>query len=255
MPRTSAGAEIKNSGNSTWRLTIPKGSKSTYRLAQLDDYMQSPRAKFRWEPPVRVQLSARVSRMDHKGTWGFGFWNDPFSMNLGLQGTSRRLPDLPNTAWFFFASPENHLAIRETLPGNGMLSAVFSSAQASLPLRAFAGVFMPLAFSGLTSGLLRKILKRLINEDAIQINKKWEEWQQFSINWLSDKVKFSIDGNICHECKISPQGKLGFLIWMDNQFASFAPRDRLKFGTLETFQETSLEIKDLSINPINLGLD
>ena len=131
-----------------------------------------------------------------------------------------------------------------------MLSAVFSSSLIPLPLRAAGAVFMPLAFSGLTSGLIRRILKRYIKENATQIRKEWVEWHHFEIAWLTDKVSFSIDGNICHESQIFPQGKLGLVIWIDNQYARFAPGESLKFGSLETLYETSMEIKDFEIKPI-----
>jgi hypothetical protein len=45
-----------------------------------------------------------------------------------LKGTEMlRLPALPNTAWFFFASPPNYLSLRDDLPAQGALAAVFRS--------------------------------------------------------------------------------------------------------------------------------
>ena len=49
-----------------------------------------------------------VRRASPAGTWGFGFWNDPFTLSLGMGGAARRTPCGPRAAvWFFHASPPN----------------------------------------------------------------------------------------------------------------------------------------------------
>src|SRR5512135_1952178 len=107
-PRLSPDAQVISGGQAIWRLTIPPGSSQHYRLAQLDDYDALPRRAFSWEPPLSFALQARASARVIPGTWGFGLWNDPFGMGL-LGGTNvLGLPALPNTAWFFFASPQNY---------------------------------------------------------------------------------------------------------------------------------------------------
>ena len=75
---------------------------------------------------VTISLQARASHQEIPGTWGFGLWNDPFGMKLGFGG-KHLLPALPNAAWFFFASPPNHLSLRNDLPANGALAATFRS--------------------------------------------------------------------------------------------------------------------------------
>lgn len=93
-----------------YRLSIPAGSPDKYRLAQLDDYAKAPRNQLPWRAPASLSLSARVSKEWLPGTWGFGFWNDPFGLSLGFGGTGWRLPALPSAAWFFHASKENYLS-------------------------------------------------------------------------------------------------------------------------------------------------
>ena len=79
-----------------YHLTAPAGKVNQFRLAQLDDYSTLPRRKFIWQPSLAISLRARVSAQDHPGTWGFGFWNDPFGLSLGFGGNTSRLPILPN---------------------------------------------------------------------------------------------------------------------------------------------------------------
>ncbi len=123
---TTPGALVRKEGD-TWRLEIPAGPGGKYRLAQLDDYRDQSRALFPHQPPLALELECRASGDSLPGTWGFGLWNDPFSLSLGLGGGSRRFPALPNTAWFFFASPPNYLSFRDDLPAQGALAAVFRS--------------------------------------------------------------------------------------------------------------------------------
>ena len=78
IPRMTAGAEVSNSGGSVRRLTIPKGPKGIYRLAQLDDYMQLDRTNFRWEPNrtsyVR-EYPGWITKVP--GVLGFGMTHSP----------------------------------------------------------------------------------------------------------------------------------------------------------------------------------
>ena len=119
-PRFTPGASVTPIADGGWHLEIPSGQRGQYRLAQLDDYSRLSRRAFLWRPPltpreprgVALSLRARVSAPDLPGTWGFGLWNDPFGFALGFGNTPGRLPALPNAAWFFHASPENHLSLQ-----------------------------------------------------------------------------------------------------------------------------------------------
>ena len=80
------GASALLTATGTWRLEIPAGPAGTYRVAQLDDYAHLPRLRFPWrsdtEQVLRLSLEARLSAPELPGTWGFGWWNDPFSLVL-----------------------------------------------------------------------------------------------------------------------------------------------------------------------------
>jgi len=247
---TTPGSKVTYLSPDCWRLEIPPGEGGSYRWAQLDDYQKLPRKKFLWEPPVTIKLSARVSQNHHSGTWGFGFWNDPFNMSLGLGGTSRRLPAFPNTAWFFFASSENYLSIQDHLPANGMLAVTFSSPTISPLLFAPASLALPLAFTRSTARLMRKLLRFFIKEDSISMQGDWTVLHDFELIWEPQRVCFCLDGKRCMETQVAPKGKLGAVIWIDNQFACFPPSGALKTGTLQTVTPGWLEVKNVSIQAI-----
>jgi hypothetical protein len=112
--RHTPGAKVEEiSSGEAYRLSIPAGSASQYRIAQIDDYTKLPRGRFPWRFPLSLSLSARASSDSIPGTWGFGLWNDPFGLSLGAGGSPWRLPALPNAVWFFGASEENYLSFKE----------------------------------------------------------------------------------------------------------------------------------------------
>ena len=133
-------------GENSWHLEIPARSTGGYRLAQLDDHGSLQRRDFPWKPPLTLSMEARVSAQVLPGTWGFGLWNDPFSLMLAYNKLVPRLPTFPDAAWFFHASPENYLSIRNDLPANGFLAATFRSKKMPFALLALASPILALAF-------------------------------------------------------------------------------------------------------------
>ncbi len=244
--RSTPGAEVQALAHG-WRLSIPAGPAGTYRWAQLDDYLQRRRSGFLWRPPTRLSLCARVSATDLPGTWGFGLWNDPFSVSLGLGGTARRLPALPNAAWFFFASPPNHLAVHDHHPAQGFLAATFASASVPPPLLALAALGLPLfAWPG-SARLLRRLARRFVREEAINLAVDPSEWHSYSLEWREEEVRFAVDGAVCCETPISPRGRLGLVLWIDNQYAAFPPSGILHFGTLPNPEPAWLELDGVQV--------
>lgn len=228
-------------------MTIPGGRKGKYRWAQFDDYLHRLRRNFEWRPPCRLSLMARCNNPSHAGTWGFGFWNDPFNTNLGISGSVRRLPALPNCAWFFYASDHNYLSFHDHLPAQGFLAATFSSPRIP-PLFLSLGIpFFPLLFWKGFTRMARYGLATLIRQDAVQIQMDFTEWHSYQIEWDKHSVLFTIDEKTVLKTAIHPFGRQGLVIWVDNQYAAFPPDGKLLFGTLATAESTTLEIRDLQI--------
>ncbi len=250
QPRTTAGAEVQPGLQpGAWTLTLPPGPQGSYRLAQLDDYARLRRRSFPWSPPLTLRLQARVTSSQLPGTWGFGLWNDPFSLNLGFGGGAQRFPALPNTAWFFFASPENHLSFRDDKPAQGFLAQTFSSPVLPPLLLGLSTPVLPLlAWPGMARKL-RPLFSRIIREDAFTIDPGLDvtRWHTYTIHWAVDQVTFQVDGQAL-KTPVTPKGPLGLVIWIDNQFVAFPPHGRLSFGTLANPQSARLEVKGLRIS-------
>ena len=241
------GATVRAPRPGDWRLEIPAGPARRYRLAQVDDYSQLRREDFCWQPPLRLSLRARASAADLPGTWGFGFWNDPFSLSMGLGGAAQRFPALPNAAWFFFASPPNYLSFRDNLPAQGLLAATFQAPSIPPALLALAAPGLGLAAIPGGAQMVRRILRRLVKQSAALVPGEVTASHHYTLDWQVEGVTFALDRQIIHATPIAPGGPLGLVIWIDNQYAALPPAGGLRFGTLENSLPAWLEIEGLKV--------
>lgn len=243
--RQNGGGQVQALFPGGWRLEIPAGPSGAYRLAQLDDYMDLPRERFHWQAPLALQLRARVSAVDLPGTWGFGLWNDPFTLGLGAGGSARRLPALPNAAWFFHAGQPNYLAFRDHHSAQGFLAAVFSSPLVSSLALAPAGLALPLLLFPPAARLLRKMAARLIAEDSVSAAVDPLVWHTYRIEWRPNQARFFIDGQEIFTTSAAPRGRQGIVIWIDNQYVSFPPSGKLRMGTSTNREPAWLEVDEI----------
>ena len=140
---------------------------------------------------------------------------------------------MPNCAWFFYASQENHLSFSADRPGNGFLAQTFRAPR--IPSVLFApGLFgLPLLLVKPISKWLRvKLAAKLIREDAKRLEVDATKWTDYRLQWSQNRVEFAIDDEIVFTRATSPQGPLGLVLWIDNQFAAWRPDGSLGAGTL-----------------------
>ncbi len=239
-PRLSRDGKITSTTRG-WRLMIPSGPSGHYRLSQLDDHLGLPRHGYPWQTPLTMSLRARISSSEVPGTWGFGLWNDPFGFSFGPGEGYLHLPALPNTIWFFHASPKNFLSFRDDKPGQGFLAQVFHSPRFDTTLFP-AGLLFP--FSRKRS---RRLLSNVISEDAINLKIDASEWHSYRLEWKATRSKFWVDDYPVFESSVSPAPPLGLVIWIDNQYAAFMPDGRLKWGMEENLQSEWLDIEEVEV--------
>jgi hypothetical protein len=241
-PSHTPAASVDEISPEVWRLEIPTGPKGRYQLAQLDDYRALKRSKLPWRPPLHITLRARASAQNLPGTWGFGLWNDPFSLSLGLGGGERRFPALPNAAWFFYASPPNYLSFRNDLPAQGFLAATFRSPKLPTILLALAAPLGALLVIPGAAQLGRWLLRRLIHQSASQIDIDVTVWHTYDLYWNADRVQMAVDGQPVLDTPASPHGPLSLVLWIDNQYAALPPRGILGYGSLPVLEPAWLEL-------------
>jgi hypothetical protein len=246
--RQNAGGVVRETAPGRWLLEIPAGPNASYRWAQLDDHLQQSRGGFPWRAPLRMELRARVSAADLPGTWGFGLWNDPFSASFGVSGTARRLPALPNAAWFFFAGKPNYLSLRDNQPAQGFLAAAFSSPVVPSLLFAPGVVALPLLALPLTARLLRRAARLLVREEAALVTADPTSWHDYRLDWLPGRVQLFVDGSLVFSTAVSPRAPLGLVLWLDNQYAAFPPSGKLRMGTSPNPEPAWLELEGLDLS-------
>jgi hypothetical protein len=243
----SPTARVDKIGEGSWHLEIPANPKSGYRLAQLDDHRSVHRHNFPWQPPLKLKLQARVSAQELPGTWGFGLWNDPFSFLLSYNKVAARFPTLPDAAWFFYASTQNYLSFRDDLPASGFLTATFSSKKIPSVILALASPILALTLIPRTAQAIRKLIRRVVHQDASLIHTDVTEWHEYTMEWDAGQVKFCLDGEVILQTGITPSGPLSLVIWVDNQYAALPPHGRVRYGTLPNPEPAWMEIRDLSL--------
>lgn len=258
IPRAHGGSttSVTPLADGGWHLEIPSGQRGQYRLAQLDDYSRLSRRAFRWNPPltpreprgVALSLRARASDSNLPGTWGFGLWNDPFGFAIGFGGTARRLPALPNAAWFFHASSENYLSLRgvpgNEIPANGFFAGTFRSPRWPSLLLAPGLLALPLLALRPASCLLRRLASQIVRQDAAAVRVDVTQWHEYTLSWLCEAARFEVDGKVILTTPLAPHGPLGLVIWIDNQYAAWRPDGSLGYGTLEN-PSAWLEIENI----------
>jgi hypothetical protein len=244
------GGSVSANEQAVLRLTIPP-TPSRYVDAQVDDYRSLPRQRFPWSPPLHLRLRARASGNKNPGTLGFGFWNDPFTLSLGQGGAARRLPAAPKTLWFFYGSPPNDMALVPDVPGFGWKAACLNSASVP-PL-----ILAPLAAGAVALAQI-PVIRRPVMHTALRVIKAAErlleptldKWHRYSIIWELKIARFFVDGELVLEAHDPPKSRLGFVAWIDNQYAIASPQDGFRFGVLPVEEEQWLEIAELSVTSL-----
>lgn len=225
------------------RLLRAHATQQQYSNAQLDDYGQG---KFPYCAPLRLTLRAQFSHgmAQLKGTAGFGFWNAPFAPG------SRRLR-FPKTAWFFFGSPPLNLPFALGVAGHGFKAATMDATHplffALLPTAPLGFLIMRVPF---LYRRLWRIGQHAIRASEASLNLDLTQIHYYCLDWLRDRVVFWVDDQIVHTSRYSPSGRMGFVAWIDNQYAIATPRGNFGWGLLEEAEPQWLEIEGLEIVPL-----
>jgi hypothetical protein len=230
------------------RATLHLAPVQRYADAQLDDTQALARERFRWKPPLSFSVRARTSVSDPLGTFGFGFWNDPFSLSLGMGGAARKLPAAPQCAWFFYGSPPHDLPLAEGVPGSGWKAQTLSFR--SLPpllLAPIAAGGMLLAAWPFTRRWAFRRALRFYSAKEHLLGIDPSRWHTYTIEWSASSARFSVDGTEVLRSPHPPHAPLGLVLWIDNQYAIASPEKGFGFGVLPLGREQALELEDARI--------
>jgi hypothetical protein len=96
--------------------------------------------------------------------------------------------------------------------------------------------------------LLRRLGRKIVQQDTVRLEADPSEWHEYKLEWKNQQDDFYVDGVSVLGTKISPQGRLGLVIWIDNQYASLPPDGRFKYGMQSNEEPAWIEMRRLIIN-------
>jgi beta-glucanase (GH16 family) len=76
---------------------------------------------------------------------------------------------------------------------------------------------------------------------------KMTDWHTYTIDWQPDSATFLVDNQPVFLAGSSPQGPLGFVMWLDNQFMIITPWGKFGSGVLAVPEQQWLETSDVAI--------
>ncbi|MCB9076825.1 MAG: hypothetical protein H6631_04485 [Anaerolineaceae bacterium] len=226
------------------RLSNYATTATTYTNAQIDDYQNLSRRHFLWQPPLTLTVRARFSHPAGvlSGTAGFGFWNDPFMM------TGRRRPALPRVVWFFYSSPPSNMKLDLGTPGHGWKAGTLDAIRwpffALLPI---APIAVPLMNIERLYRACWPIGQRAIGVSEALVPVAMTDWHTYDIDWQCHQVRFSVDSQTLLDCRSSPRGPLGFVLWLDNQYMVVTPWGAFGAGLVAEPNEQWMEVSCLKL--------
>ena len=215
---------------------------TTYCNAQLDDYHHLPRRSYPWRAPIRLSLDARLTG-DARGTWGFGFWNAPYSP------LASRWPALPAAAWFFGNGSGNVAWDIHSAP-TGFKAATLDTRRIRARLLALCAPLLLLLMR--STSIFRFVWpwltpwlglsERMLSQD--------NDWHHYELQWQPDRTTWLVDGIVVHQTPSAPHAPLGLCIWVDNQWLVAGPQSGFGWGVVPS--QTTLEIRELKIKKYEL---
>jgi hypothetical protein len=253
--QTCIGNGTLDSADSALRMAYTSASVGQYTDAQIDDYGNLHRSNFPWRPPLRMEIRARsshaaadnASTVESKnilrGTAGFGFWNFPFSVRGDILM-------LPEAVWFFYASPPSNMSLVPNVPGWGWKAQVIHSMRVdALPSTiptAMAALWARM--TGITQPAQHWI-QRLSGAHEAILPVMMSNWHTYVLEWKQEAAGFWVDDQLVLIAPNPPARPLGFVAWLDNQYAVATPRGILRFGTVSSGPQW-FEIDYIRIEPL-----
>ena len=228
-----------------YRLTTSAATGQTYHNAQITDYAPEERNFSRW-PGVRLDVIARFNTADMHGTAGFGFWNHPFSPKM------RGLPRLPRAAWFFYSSPPNDMPLAKDVPGCGWKCATINATRPRFLALA------PLAPPGFLLMRVPALYERLwpVGQKALGVREQplapslLTETHTYTVTCTATGVTFAVDGDTVLSSPFTVGQSLGFIAWIDNQYAIVTPQGRFGWGVVNVPHSQTLYLDRVQLTAL-----
>jgi hypothetical protein len=226
------------------RFLVENATETQLANAEIGDYRNHLRRNLPWRPPLRMAVRARFSHPAEalSGTCGFGFWNNPFALPSG----DVQAP--PNALWFFCASIRSDMVTAPGLPGYGFRTEMINAGTMPGWLAALGNRL--LQTPGLEA-LLYRAAQTQIHAGGVRIGGiDTREFHDYVLYWSDSEAVFSVDDREVLRVSRPPTIPLGFVAWMDNQFAIARPDGTFRFGLEVAPGAQWLELARIEIEPL-----
>lgn len=225
------------------RFVITDADATQLANAEIGDYRNLARSRLSWRPPLRMAVRARFSHPAEvlSGTSGFGFWNEPFDLvNRGVLAP-------PNALWFFCASPRSDMITAPGLPGRGFRAEMITGGSMPAWLMAIGNRLLKLP---ILMPVLYRLAQTQVHAGVVLLDSApMPDWHDYTLYWSLSEAMFSIDGRQVLKVARPPGVPLGFVAWMDNQFAVARPDGEFRFGLEAVAGQQWLELERVVIEP------
>lgn len=232
---TTGGGKI-SIAKSILTMSYESAQDMKYTDSQIDDYTMLSKSDYLWKPPLRMTIRSRSSHPASTvkstvnsnnilhGTAGFGFWNRPFTM----QGN---IFTLPESIWFFYSSPPSNMSLVPNMPGWGWKAQVIHSMRPGALFNAVP-LILTSVYGRLTGNLkpASKWMQRFVGSSESIITADMTEWHTYVLEWHQNESIFWVDNECILRVSQSPSKSLGFVAWIDNEYAIASPSGELRFG-------------------------
>jgi hypothetical protein len=162
--------------------------------------------------------------------------------------SGKRTPALPRVVWFFYASPDSNMKLATDVEGHGWKAATLDAMR--LPFFALAPL-TPLAVPLMNIKPLYRALwplgQKAIGVQEAQIRAPMTEWHTYRLEWGMRHTRFMVDDQVVLEDAPSPRGRLGFVMWLDNQAMTITPWGQVGWRTVEVTEPQWMEVDRLRI--------
>jgi hypothetical protein len=90
----------------------------------------------------------------------------------------------------------------------------------------------------------------MIRVSEAQLPHPVSDWHTYEIAWEDSLARFCVDDVEVMVADHPPTGPLGFVAWIDNQYAIASPEGGFRFGVIPTGTDQRLELKELQVNAL-----
>lgn len=239
---TAGDGAYLNCDGEEWTFALESESER-YCNAQIDDYRDLKRKHFMNRGGLRLEAEICWECERPVGTSGIGFWNDPFMM------TGWRWPSLPKVAWFLLSGNDSEMRVGHA-KGFGLKAQVIDAWSLGFFLRLPLMVLGPIFGRFMARDFFLGLFSKSIGLSEKELSHRPQEWKRYSLEWGDRGVRFSVDGEEVMWHPRPLKGKLGMVIWQDNQWMKFDPRKGASWGVSSPLENQTMRVRNLSLKRV-----